>query len=252
MAAGCAVDPAPKDADGVLRWEWLNAGKATDAQMLDALEHLHAAVDGDTRTEEIDGTLEPLRDGDTDIVPMEHPGNPATAHGLLIVRVVHCPFDETVRQFFEADQKKLHPSYDSYSREYLSDVAAWHDSRANTLDYLSTYRVSLLGSSYVATIHGQARRVPARRAGTPPGPLVVTRQWLPKDGVFTGSDTDFFRQDYQVQMFWERKPGEVMHAFGLWRDLRFAGFTLDDDTFVSGSLSSLSKGDDDIENACVR
>lgn len=245
----CTVDPAPKDAEGAMKWLLRNGDDATDAQMLDALAKLHVAVGGQDRTERLDGVLDPLADADVEPFPLDQPQDLSKAKGFMQVNLVPCSFDGAVFQFLEADQKQLHPAYEAYTRLYGDDHADFAAGKTNRTTVTNTYQLSLLGSTYVTEIHGRIRRVPAGST-SPAGPMFVARLYIPKPAVFTGSDSDHLRLDYQVHVFWERAPGQTLHAVGFWRDVKWAGFGLEDTAFIEGTLSNLEKGDEEIGDAC--
>ena len=59
-------------------------------------------------------------------------------------------------------------------------------------------------------------------------------------------------QDYQIEAFWERSPGELVHVYGMWRQGDYgAGYTTDSEGVQRLILNGMSSWDDDTERLCA-
>lgn len=247
VSAGCATDPAPADLDGLARWFWLHYDEGEDEAIRAAADRLDVAMGG--LEDEIQSSLSVLTGTDTDHVVSTGRTDLSKAKGFMVGRTVKCSLEQVEKLFVQLDQKTLHPSYEAFSRAYTSDEAAYFARTTPNLTWGNSYTVSTLGTSYEAIISGGVRWIPAGAGGR--GPLLLFRASMPAPATFNNAD-DFFRQDYQVQVFYERSPGVVVHLFVFWREFRFAGLDFEDDFMITTVLDSLSKGDDEYEEACAQ
>lgn len=242
----CGRAPAPDDVDGLARWFWLSAGE-DDAAVADAAARLDATPAMRALGPPLEGGLRRLLPGDAAVVGLMTP-DVSRAAGMVVLDVIRCPLDRVERLIAQTDQKALHGGFDRYSRTYTSDAAAYFERRVPRLDWRSEYTFSLLGTSYDAVLPGGLRRVPAQ-PGFPRGPVVVAHAWLPAPATVNGVGS-YFRQDYQVQVLYERAPGEVVHLYALWREMKLAGFDTDGGVLVGETLDKLVAADHDFETHC--
>lgn len=231
---------------GLARWFWLNYENASDAEVGEAVGKLHLAANGAALAEPFKGSIDGLALGDAAVVDLEDKGEPG-ARGMLMMTVIRCPLEKVEEQFIALDQKAIHPSYDKYSRAFTTDVDKYLERAEPFLGWSNEYTVSLLGSSYDARVDGGARFVPAQEGA--PGRLFLARAFLKEPAHFNNED-DFFTQDYQVHVFYERAPNEVVHVFAKWVDMQFAGFGIEGDLLFNGTLDNLVKGDEEVEERC--
>ena len=69
--------------------------------------------------------------------------------------------------------------------------------------------------------------------------------------TFTSPDSSAqFDQDYQIDLYYERSPGELVHMFAVWRRMSFNTRSTDDDFFVSTALSSFIDWDVRMAELC--
>jgi hypothetical protein len=231
--AACAPPPRPPaDVDGLARWFYSEYDAASDRAVAEAVANLHAALRA--------GEIEAPEQGR--LSPLPEAADPGRVRGMLLVNLIRCPLAEVERLHTARDQRAIHPSFDRYERSYTSDPDAYFARRNPRLDWQNRYTVSLLGSSCEAEVEGGARFASG---------ALLSRARLARPARFNNPD-DYFRQDYQIQLFYERAPGEVVHLFAVWREMRFAGFSSDDDLFAALTLDSFARGDEEIEAHCAR
>lgn len=247
--AACGAEPAPEDVDGLARWFWLNFEKATPDEIADSVEKLDAAIAAYDLP--LQNTLSLLKAGDTDHVGKAG-AELANAFGLIAVTSIPCSLDRLEPVVYALKQNENHPTaYLTYERRYASDFDAYKARTAEFLDWtvlLSTDPTGL-GHEFQEKLKGGLRRT-ARVEGRRFGPILLGRTVLQEPATFKDPDAGYFRQDYQVDVWFERKPGETIHLFGAWRELKFSVFSVED---LQGSqLDAFVKGDTEKGAICSR
>ncbi len=241
------VEPAPPDVDELVRFYWTDF-EGEDAAMAQAVADTHLAIDGGTISERGDGTLTDLTAEDLVVVGMEGSVDPGLAAGVYLTNVVACDLDALERILYHLPQDELYTGeYDTYSRAYTTDFDAYAAREAATLSWEVDLGRQILGTALTEHLIGGIRRVP----DTDFGPAIVARAWLPEPAVFEG-DNKTFDQDYQIELFYERAPGEVVHVYGLWRQVDLGSGLDQDSNLVAGPLlSAMAAWDDRTEELCA-
>jgi hypothetical protein len=250
VLGACSSDPAPTEVDDLARWFWLHHEDGTDKELADGLQKLEKQLAGLEVDAKETAFLTELKHGDVANVGGEGDFNLANARGMLMQNVIKCSFPKTESLFIAPDQKRVHASYDSYTRKYTSSFDDYVSRATKLLLMENTYAVSALGSSYTATLSGHVRFLPARTTGDAPrGAALFYRATLPTPAKFN-NDSDYFRQEYQEQIFYERAPEEVVHFFAVWRDIKMSGQDAQGSLLPQITLEQLAGGDDDYEKHC--
>jgi hypothetical protein len=249
--------PAPDDLDGNLRWFWSSSKAATDAEVIEAALKLQTAGKADTLTPDKPGRgfISRLAPGELAVVGLEGTVDPAKARGLYVTNVFPCTLEKFTAIVTALDQKAQYPeAYDTYERTYSSDASAFTGGSATTLTWDVTTTTKLVTAPYTSSLKGGVRRVVPAAGKTPFGPLLIARTWLPAPAVFKNPDPNTsFEQDYQIEIFWERTPGELFHAYGMWRDLRLGlGFTTEDNGVANTILTGLLDWDKKTVELCKK
>ena len=70
--------------------------------------------------------------------------------------------------------------------------------------------------------------------------------------MFPSTSTSYFKQDYQIEVFWEQSPGRIFHGYGMWRDIKVGGFnlTIEDNGFLNIVLDNLVAWDTRTAELC--
>ena len=134
--------------------------------------------------------------------------------------------------------------FDGSREDFLAEQV---DELTWDLEYTST----ILGTTYTAKSKSGLRRVPEIDDElTPWGPVVFARAYMPKPAQFE-SEKKSQEQDYQLEMYWEREKGEIVHVYGLWRQADFgSGFTSEDKGVQRILLNNLIDWDDTTADLC--
>jgi len=240
-------EPAPAGLADNLRWQWLHASDAGDAELLEALDALSAAAKADSREQPQKGQL-PLRLSREDLrtVGLEGGEDPARARGLLLLQPLPNCTLSTVAPLLTSATQAFHPDlYDAYGRAFDGEEAAFLAGRAQRLAWDATFQAHLpVDDRYTAHVRGELRRVEGR--------LLVQRSWLKGPAVFAADSRSSFPQDYGVELFFEAPAGRLFHALATWRELRVGalGLSTEDDGLFSPMLDRLVALDAELDGAC--
>ncbi len=249
---GCKkVEPAPADLDGLLHWFWQLQADGTDEQLADGIRSLDEVIGADL-TELVDGSLTDLSADEIALVGRTD-ATASAAAGVYMVNAFDCGREQLERILTYSEQDELYDGiYDSYTRSFDGDRDAFLDGTSQTLAWDVTYGATILGTSYIAELRSGVRRVPELdEEQSPFGAALVTAAWLTGPATFE-SDSKAMNQDYQVEIYYARSPGEILHAYGLWRQADFgSGFTSNDEGVQRLLLNSLADWDDTTVELCA-
>jgi hypothetical protein len=252
---GCKnVEPAPENLDELAHYYWDHYDDGDDEALAGGILNLHAAIDGASRDDVTDGSISNLSLDQLALVGMEHE-DPSDAYGVYIANLIEgCTLEEIEFLTYAANQDELHSgTYVSYDREYDVDLDTYLAREVDILTWLTTYEVSGFASDYTAQLNGWLRYVPATDPETSPyGPMLLSRAVLNEPAFFSGSDERALFQDYQLEIYYERAPGEILHFYVIWRDM----VPLANQDFSSEStqrlvLDGLAEWDEDAEAYCA-
>lgn len=248
---------APEKLDDNIRWFWVNNATVDDATLLDGAAKLGAAGDAASRTEALKGQMRGrLAAADLAPVGLDLTNDPSTARGLFIVNTYECTLKKLEGILIALDQKDQYTGvYDSYTRTYTSDAQAFTSGAADTLTWDVEVKASLpINDAYTSQLSGGIRRVKGAADGPTKGDLLITRTWLKAPATFNEGSSSYFRQDYQVEMYWEETPGKIFHAYGMWREIKVGGFNLsiEDNGFMNIVLDNLVAWDTTTAELCKK
>lgn len=249
--------PAPEHLDANLRWWWVNGDALTDAELIDGASKLAVAGEAETRVKALKGQLGRLAKEDLKVVGLEDSNDPSTARGMVMLNAFACSLDKLTAILVNPDQSALYPGvYDVYERTYTSDLGRFTEGTATTVGWDTNMKATYpIGDQYSALVHGRLRRVSASADDATNGPMLISRVWLPSPGVFADKNSaSYFKQDYQLELFWERAPGQVFHAYAMWRESKVGsvGWTTDDNNLMPLLLDKLVEWDDNTVKLCAK
>jgi hypothetical protein len=235
LCAAC-VGKASTQVSSGQTWFWDNYENGSDADIVQAVNMLDAlpTVHGVNANTQFMGTISVLlQPSDLATVMLQGVNDPSQAPGLLAVTEMNCTLDQVEPLLYATQQAKIHSGdYDSYDRTYTSSLTDYQARKTEFLTWQSTMSVTDVGAKYTDTVFGGLRRIPAQSASTF-GPIILSRTWLPKPATSLNEGSSF-TQDYQIEVYYERSPGKVIHSFGDWRDIHLATslgqFTVSDPT----------------------
>ncbi|MFT3711393.1 MAG: hypothetical protein QM817_27485 [Archangium sp.] len=246
---------APDAVDANLRWFWVNGDSADDATLIDAASKLSVGGKADTRTSPLKGQMrERLASEDLKNVGLEA-NDPSTARGLIVVNLFDCTLDKLTNILIAQDQITQYPDvYKSYVRSYTNDDANFRSRGSDLITWQVDLSAALpVDDVYTSLIKGGVRRVRSTAESATKGDFLITRTWLTAPATFPSTSTSYFKQDYQIEVFWEQSPGKIFHAYGMWRDIKVGGFnlTIEDNGFMNIVLDNLVKWDTRTAELCA-
>jgi hypothetical protein len=245
----------PDDLQQNVRWFWTFSDDATDMELVGAAQKLIPAAHPDTWMKALEGqSTAHLTTDDVKGFVTDKATDPSPTRPLLVVNRFSCTQAQLEKVILNGDQATLYPgSYDKYVRTDDYDRAAFDARKLNFATWSeevdNTFPVN---DSYTSTVGGSLRRVPKDGTTLTNSDMLVARTWLPAPATFSASSSSYYRQDYEIEMFWETSPGTMFHVYGMWRDIKDGSFnvTLDDNGFMNLVLDNLVKWDGKTEKLC--
>jgi hypothetical protein len=247
-----SIEMAPKDIDGLAHYFWQNVELEAEALGLGSAS-LYDALNGKTIEDPINGLISKLNQEELELVDKEDE-DASKATGVFFGNLVNCSLKDIEPGVYAPNQDVLHPdTYASYDREYTSDKDAYEAGEVDTLTWYTTYEVEGLGANYTANLHGFIRYVDyIDDESTPYGPIVISRGVLDQPAFFSESDERGLFQDYQMEVYFERSPGETVHFYTLWREMVYAGSAdFSSETVQKFVLDGMLDWDEDTEERCA-
>lgn len=257
LCASCAapIEPAPETIDANLRWFWVHAGEATDAELSTGAAALSEAGSAPTRAQALKARGR-VRLTSADLAPIGLQNvDPAPAFPLLMLDTFRCTLDRLAEILSATDQPALYPMvWDRNARTPANDPAEFVSGQRATLMWDAEIGVTFpVADPYLSHFKGSLRRVHPPSAEVP-SDVLLSRVWLTEPAAFSApNSTSSLTHDYEVHLFWEREPGVVFHAFGLWREVKVGGFnlTLADDEFSRLSTDEMADWDLKTQALCA-
>lgn len=241
LLTGCKVEPAPEDIDGLTRWFWTEYETATDAELAEAIAHLHTALDGGAVGDPRTGELSDLSPDDVAHVTLDAGTDPTIARGFFMAYRFDCTLHALAPILAYQDQNALYQVYDAYARTYTSDAEAFADGSAATLSWEVSITTTLVGTTYTEQVQGGVRDG---------GDALIARTWMPSPAVFEDSDWSF-DQDYQIEAWYEPTPGELVHLYGIWRWMELGSIDMNSDGMLNTTLNNMQDWDDHTAELCA-
>jgi hypothetical protein len=249
LSACRSVEPAPETLDGLFHTFWDGWSKADDEVVAANIELGHGFVDADAWTEPVFGTV-------SDLTPeqVEEFGiglDPATASGMYSINMLPCAIDDLEPVLWAANQDELYTEvYEGYERTFTSDEQAYAAGTTDLITWTAEIQSELLGTNFTEHLIGGIHRTPASEA-SPRGKLLVQRTVMDGPAEFE-NDSKSLNQDYQIEVYWERVPGETMHLYGIWRELDLgAGLTMENTEVQRIILNNFVKWDEKTVDNCM-
>lgn len=251
-STACAVEAAPSEVTDPIQWFWRNYATAADGEAADVLKKLNGQLSAVTPTAPMKSTIARLAKADISAFKVEGDPDPANAVGLLAVTEFACKLDKLADVITATDQDKKYPdAYKTYKRTHTTVYADWLAKKANLVAWdteLSTDNAGVVAES----LSGGARRIAdLGKEKSPFGSFLLSRTWLRKPGKFDDPD-DSWPQDWQIEVYYERTPGRMVHLFGVWRQMKVSVLSTDDDSLQGLMLGNFVKWDAQTEKLCAQ
>jgi hypothetical protein len=240
-------EPAPEDLDGLLHWFWSEYREGEDESLGEAV------LSGLELTAELEkpetGTFSDISLEELEGYDIPEGADPSITRGMYLMNVLPCTIEQIENILIYPAQEELFDSYNSYERSFTSSEEDYQSGAVHTLDWDTEYTATLsIYGEYREFVRSGVRRVPGTEAIDQM--FMLSHTWMHKPSEFE-QEGKVFDQDYQIEIYIEREPGEVVHLYGIWRHMDFgAGLTTDDNFVVSITLSELVSWDKNIQTLC--
>ncbi len=224
---------APEDLDGLARFffnrfapkndDLTDADPAvSDAEIQDGIARLHDVLDGDALNEPQLGTLADITAEELATAGLPD-ADPQRPQGMFIADIVRCSLDRLEDIIRTDDQLSLYPeAYAAYSRVNDADRPQYNPTWVSTFTSADN---ALFTNQFTAVTHSGLRKVPdvERSSGEPApfGRVLTSRVVMPEPATFEQpSDSVAYQNDFQVEVFYPRAEGELVHFYGMWRFMK--------------------------------
>ncbi len=240
------VAEAPTDLDGLVRFTWSSFDGSAE-ELDQALTNLDEVLDWQGLSELQDGTVSDLTADDLALVGLEDLDSEALG-GVYMLNPLACEFEHLEEILLYAHQDELWDIYTSYQRTFTGDEDAYRSGTAESVDWRVDYSSEVLTTPYDAWLGEEIRRVTTETWGD----VIQLRRAMPEPCVFAEDSDYVFAQDYTIRTFWQRAPGDLVHLYGMWREVDFgAGLTSDDEALQRLLLNGLADLDEEAEQYCL-
>lgn len=242
VMAGCASDAAPEKITDFSKWLWRNYETASDEQLASAIVQLNGTVTAVTADQPTKALISRLAQSDVTLVGLT--GDASKAVGMLAITETACTLKQVEAIHTSAAPQAVHPkAYSKYQRNFVQNRDDYLAHKIAKLDWDTE-----LTSDYATEkLHGGARWVAdLGKAKSPFGGAMVSRTFLKEPAVGDGVT---WPQDYQIEAFYERSPGHVVHLFAVWRQADF-GISTETTTLQNLQLGGFVDWDKEMEAAC--
>ena len=195
-----------------------------------------------------DGGVSDLTEEDMALVGMED-RDIAAAAGVFMLNTFDCELEHYEDILLYAEQEELFDIYNAYERTFTGNEAAYRDGSADSLTWDVDYNSNVLLEAYDTVLNEEIRRFTTETHGD----VLMVRRVMPEPCVFEDPDTNYvFDQDYTVRTIWERAPGELVHLYGMWREVDVGGGLNGDNEGIQRQLlDALKDLDDDAAQHCL-
>ncbi|MCB9663293.1 MAG: hypothetical protein H6732_04210 [Alphaproteobacteria bacterium] len=180
--------------------------------------------------------------------------DPAKARPVFIATRYRCALDQLARILVHRDQDALYDdAYVTYARTWKGDGDAFLrgeiDDLAWTFDMVATYPGA---GEFNEFAEGQIRRLPLPE-GKSPGWIgdsyLASRVWLPFPAARENDGIDF-AQDYQLEIYVPWEGGDIVHLYGMWRELDTPFGDFEGDLVSRLTVNNLKSWDDQTQALC--
>ena len=247
-----SLDPAPQALEDMLPWLYPNWETASDSELAARFVELGGAATPVTVGNPLKGRLGKL--GPHSIAPYNlSPRDISKADGLFLFNAFHCTLPQLEKILIAKEQDTLFPdSYVGYQKIYETNIDDYKARKTNILHWQSNLTANKVVATLEETLEGGVRFIPDQgKAKTPWGAALVAWTLMPNPAKLNDPDY-FWRQDYQIEMYYERSPNEIVHAYGMWREVYVTSFfDSTTDGFVDRVTDALIQWDTQTEANCA-
>lgn len=254
----------PDSLSDVLDLAWLRWADDADA-LAPAVRAMVALLDEDAlATEHAEGEQRRFTEADLDVVDLHAPPDddgswsrpdPALARPVFLATRFACALDQLESVLIDLHQDELYAdAYLAYERTYLTSDAAYLARTTDRLDWSVQTRSSYpTAGEFTEDILGGIRRLPlpdVDDADVGGDAWLLARTWIPFPAA-RDNDKIAFDQDYQLELYVPWGDGDIVHLYGLWRQLDTPFGDFEGDLVPRLTVTNLVKWDDQTAELCA-
>lgn len=252
LVPACADTAELTEVSGTAQWLWLHYDDASQEAIHRAVVELNGTVSAVTADEPLMGTMPVLTRADLQPIGLQDVRDPSKTTGLLVVTEIPCKLAQIEKAVIRLDQTQNYPdAYKSYLRKYKTSEADYLARKVLTLAWDVTLTTDpSFGQPATEELAGSVRFVPdLGKDKSPFGAVLLSRTWLKKPASFPVAEFSL-PQDYQIEAFYERSAGKIVHLFGVWREGDFDYFDMSSDFLRGQMMEAFADADVEIGELC--
>lgn len=232
------VDAAEGELNTASRLLWSRYDQADEEQLGELVGKLHLIVEAARKSGDmpLQRRIERLAPDEIAAIGLKDRVDPGKAVGMMIASDVSCSLAQVERLTIARNQPELYPDvYVAYDRTYAGSEPDYLGRKVDRLKWSTVLTADLQGE-YTSKLEGTIRYVP--NVGPGGKPVLIVRSFFPEPALCKAPENRW-DQDYQVELYYERSPGSLVHVYALWRDLKLGNLTLETQIATSIQLSGL-------------
>ncbi|MBL8610259.1 MAG: hypothetical protein JNL38_23180 [Myxococcales bacterium] len=218
-----------------------------------AVKKLTADIEGiiaRTGTIPIQAKVADLQRDDLKLIGFDKDRDPSLVAGMLIVTELDCTLDEAEKLAMASNQPELYPNtYDAYKRTYKSSAPDYLARKADRVAWETDLTATVTSKQYRSILSGGNRRFATAAPGG--GPMFLSRTFLTTPATFLkGGEDSAFKQDYQIELYYERPTKKTVHFYAVWREFNIGSLNSDSNFYQSLVLGNLVDFDKRTSKIC--
>ncbi|HEY1099815.1 MAG TPA: hypothetical protein VGF99_12850, partial [Myxococcota bacterium] len=175
----------------------------------------------------------------------------ALAQGFVIANVSRCTQQQNINMTMSNLALQVHPdAYVAYDKRFDGGdeaARAFADGDSDFITWETDYSIDSFPVKYDALIHGAGRRVRGVE-GEFPRDIFITRVYL-ESAQF--DDSNSFDLDFQIEVYYTRDDGELVHFYAMWRRMIVAGYSSSEAFFIDTTLNGFIDWEAENDEACT-
>lgn len=229
------LPPAPEDLEGNVAWLWNHGLESSNDELADALAKLEAAGAAVRREGPMKGELKVLSAEQLTGLGLSWEPNLARARGMYIATALPCTLSQVEDVLRSPNQMEKYPgTYERYERTLLSEN-----------EWSAEIDSKILVDAFTHTLRSTLRKEEKRSS-------LLLRTFMPGPAVFKSGSTTF-EQNYELEMFVPRDEVELLHVYGVWRDVQIPllGLSTRDNNMLNAIIDNMLQRDARTRELCL-
>ena len=168
--------------------------------------------------------------------------------GFVIANLSKCTQQQNINMTMSNVGQQVHPdAYVAYDKEFDGNAKAFARGDSDFITWTTDYSIDTFPIKYDATLKGAGRRIRGVE-GEFPRDIFITRVYL-QDARFENDNR--FDLDFQLEVYFERDNGDLVHFYGMWRRMVIGGFSSSDEFFINTTLDGFIDWEAENDEACT-